>query len=267
MTNLAQAPAPGVLTTTTRARPPFSRYSPAYDRVPSHNRIHAAFEDWARRTPSAVAVEHGDERITYGELDRRANCLASLLRIHHVVAGDLVGMFLHRSIAMVLGTLATLKLGAAAVPQDARNTPSPQLGQIISATQIRLVLTLARYVHRIPPGHGQVLIPLDCLALDALKYDGSIPHLSSPDSDGRTAVVIFSPGIRRNGVAVTHETLCDVLLTPPAGRCDGPGMLAAPRHDMKADPAVWETFRALSHGGTLVIRDRGDEDARAYVRH
>lgn len=245
----------------------FWRYGMGRDEAPSHDRIHSAFEGWARDTPLAVAVEHGDAKLTYAELDRQANCLASLLRAHHVSAGDRVGIFLHRSVPMVVGILATLKLGAAYVPQDARITPTEHLGHIMSTAGIRVVLTLAQHVDRIRTGPGQIAIPLDTLALDALKYDGSIPLVSSPSAGGPTAVVIFTSGTtgRPNGVAVTHANLCNVPLTEAGSLGIQPGMRVAQLLNIGFDMAVWEIFGALSYGGTLVIGGPANHNVRSVA--
>lgn len=266
MTNLGHAPVLGGALTT-KDRWLLSGYDRVYGAAPGHDHIHSAFEEWARRTPLAIAVEQGDEQVTYAELDRRANCLASLLRVHHVVAGDRVGMFLHRSVPMVVGILATLKLGATYVPQDAANTPTEHLGHVISATRSRLVLTLAQHVHRIPSGYGQVVIALDCLALDALKYDGSISYLTSADTPARTAVVIVNPAAsgRRNGLAITHESLCNVLLRSPRHSA-APGTRVGLWPGGSVDTAVCDIFRGLCTGGTLVICAEVDEDDRAHGR-
>lgn len=85
-----------------------------------HAAIHEAIAEQVRAHPQAVAVTHQGAALTYAELDRQANRLAAILADHGVTNGDSVGLFLQRSLPMIVGILATLKVGAAYVPQDAR---------------------------------------------------------------------------------------------------------------------------------------------------
>ncbi|HEV2846590.1 MAG TPA: condensation domain-containing protein, partial [Thermoanaerobaculia bacterium] len=81
-------------------------------------RVHELFEDQVARTPEAVAVIHGEERVTYRELDSRANRLARLLVQAGVETGTRVGVCLDRSLDLVAALLAVWKAGAAYVPMD-----------------------------------------------------------------------------------------------------------------------------------------------------
>ncbi|WP_143088770.1 non-ribosomal peptide synthetase, partial [Paenibacillus algorifonticola] len=85
---------------------------------PREKTIHVLFEEQAERHPEAVAVEYEDERLTYRELNERANRLARTLRNQGVGADQLVGIMAERSPSMVIGILAILKAGGAYVPID-----------------------------------------------------------------------------------------------------------------------------------------------------
>ncbi|HEY4587874.1 MAG TPA: condensation domain-containing protein, partial [Thermoanaerobaculia bacterium] len=74
------------------------------------------FEEQARRTPDALAVVGGGEQLTYAELSRLAGRLAGRLRRLGVRHGDLTGLCVERSVAMVVGMVGILKAGAAYVP-------------------------------------------------------------------------------------------------------------------------------------------------------
>ncbi|HEX2092453.1 MAG TPA: amino acid adenylation domain-containing protein, partial [Longimicrobiaceae bacterium] len=80
--------------------------------------IHELFEARARSTPDATALLFRDEALTYGELNRRANRLARLLRRHGVGPERCVGLCLERSPRLMVAILATLKAGGACVPLD-----------------------------------------------------------------------------------------------------------------------------------------------------
>lgn len=76
----------------------FERYGQGPRIPPKHSLVHLAFEAMALSQPNVLAAIHGEETITYGELDRQANHLAQILVQNGVQAGDHVGLFLVRSI-------------------------------------------------------------------------------------------------------------------------------------------------------------------------
>ncbi|HEY0638007.1 MAG TPA: amino acid adenylation domain-containing protein [Pseudonocardiaceae bacterium] len=223
-----------------------------------HRRVQDAIGAVARRWPEALAVTHRGERLTYRELDRRANALAHELVARGVRPGDRVGLLLRRSVPMVVGILAILKAGAAYVPQDARITPPGHLAHIVAAAGTDVVLTLAEFTDRVPDGPAVI-------ALD--RFDGVADHgpVVRPAADD-TAVVIFTSGTtgRPNGVRVTHTNLCNVLLAGPASLGIRPGQRVAQLLNIAFDMAAWEILGALTHGATLVVRGADiEETARA----
>ena len=85
---------------------------------PQDRLIHELFEEQVERTPAAVAVMYEDQSLTYAELNAKANQLASYLREQGVTAGQLIPILMPRSLQMLIGQLAVLKIGAAYVPID-----------------------------------------------------------------------------------------------------------------------------------------------------
>ncbi|MCA6108066.1 amino acid adenylation domain-containing protein, partial [Bradyrhizobium cenepequi] len=107
---------------------------------PAERCIHELFEAQVRKEPDAVAVIQADVRLSYGELNVRANRLA-----HHMIAlgvkpGDRVAIVLDRSIALVVAQLAVLKAGGVYVPIG-RGLPSGRQSWMIADCAVRLVLT------------------------------------------------------------------------------------------------------------------------------
>ncbi|OWK25878.1 hypothetical protein AJ87_49660 [Rhizobium yanglingense] len=101
--------------------------------------IHELFEAQVQRAPEAVAVVHEDERLSYGELNARANRLAHHLIGLGVKPDDRVAICLERSPAMVVGVLAILKAGGAYLPLD-RAYPSARLRQVVDDAAPHLLL-------------------------------------------------------------------------------------------------------------------------------
>ncbi|WP_423212929.1 AMP-binding protein, partial [Paenibacillus solani] len=85
---------------------------------PKDQSIHALFEQQAERTPEAAAVIFESARMTYGELNAKANQLAQALRSRGVGADRIVGIMAERSVEMIVGILAILKAGGAYLPID-----------------------------------------------------------------------------------------------------------------------------------------------------
>ncbi|MEM5292716.1 AMP-binding protein, partial [Paraburkholderia sabiae] len=85
---------------------------------PSERCIHELFEAQVRRSPEAVALVHENERLSYGELNARANQLAHHLVGLGVTPDQPVAICVARSVAMVVGLLAILKAGGAYLPLD-----------------------------------------------------------------------------------------------------------------------------------------------------
>ena len=239
-------------------RPLFRRFGRGPSATPPFHRIHQAFESHAARSPHARAVEHEGACLTYGELDHRANVVAAELIAAGVLPGDHVGVFLTRSTHMVVGLLAVLKVGAAYVPQDVRITPRPHLDHVVRTAGIKVVLTTRE--------HAPKLEAHTLLVLDALPDRRVGPPAVER---GDTAVVIFTSGTTGvpNGVRVTHENLCNVLLTAPGDLGVRPGDRVAQLLNIAFDMAVWELFGALAHGATAVLRGRdvGETAATATV--
>ncbi|MFI9829312.1 amino acid adenylation domain-containing protein [Streptomyces sp. NPDC051913] len=220
--------------------------------------LHRAVERQAAATPHAVAAEHLGVRLTYGALDRHADAVATRLIREGVRPGDHVGLFVRRSLPMVVGLLGILKAGAAYVPQDVALAPATQLAHVIRAARTRVVITVAEHAHRVPLPAGHRLIALD----EPLPY---IPRPRAPEPRREVPVtpddgcyVLFTSGTtgRPNGVKVTHRNVANILLTAPGDLGIRPGDRVAQLLNIAFDMAAWEILGCLAHGGTLIIRGR-----------
>lgn len=123
---------------------------------PTDKHIHELFEAQVEKRPDEVAVVFEEQRLSYGELNRRANRLAHLLRRLGVGAEARVGMMLDRSLEMVFGLLAVLKAGGAYMPIDPR-TPPERLALILSESGASVVLTQSEFAERFADFAGQLV--------------------------------------------------------------------------------------------------------------
>ncbi|MBD0837534.1 amino acid adenylation domain-containing protein [Streptomyces sp. TRM68416] len=213
--------------------------------------VHHAVARRAAAAPHAVAAEHEGAHLTYGELDRQSDALAARLAREGVRPGDHVGLFVRRSLPMLVGLLGILKAGAAYVPQDIGLAPPAQLTHVLRAARTRVVLTVAEHAHRVPLPAGHLLITLD----EPQPYAPAPRPGTGPD-DG--AYVLFTSGTtgRPNGVKITHRNLANILLTAPGDLGIRPGDRVAQLLNIAFDMAAWEILGCLAHGGTLVIRGK-----------
>ncbi|MDN5202580.1 amino acid adenylation domain-containing protein [Fulvivirgaceae bacterium BMA10] len=224
--------------------------------------IHHAFEERAMIDPDAVAAEHLGASITYGELNREANKLAVLLKKNGVSRGDNVALFLERSIPMLVGIMATLKVGAAYVPQHVGVAPEKQLNHIIKAASTTVILTLSHLRHMVPVPEGHICIEIDKIieeSVDSPVIFESDPNVSREDR----CFILFTSGTTGlpNGVQVTHGNVCNILLSEPGNLGMRPGLKVSQILSIAFDMAAWEILGCLAHGATLVIRGKDISEA------
>jgi amino acid adenylation domain-containing protein len=167
-----------------------------------HGCIHALFEAQAARTPDAVAVVHGDERITYAELDARANRLAHHLRRRGIGVEDRVALCLERAPELMEAFFGILKAGAAYVPLDPTH-PAERLRYMLHDSGARLLLTQSWLEDRLPARRPALL------RLDLLRDELAGEPAGRPESGVRPenlAYVYYTSGStgRPKGVAMHH---------------------------------------------------------------
>ena len=226
--------------------------------APSHSRIHLAIEAQAKATPRAIAARHLDAQITYGALDRQAEQLATVLADKGVGQGDAVCLFLRRSIPMLVGILASLKLGACYVPQDVAVAPEAQLRHIAAAVETKVILTLETHRDAVPQTDGVAVIAID--KMPERSAAASVPKVDVLPED--RCFILFTSGTtgKPNGVQVTHGNVCNILLTEPGSLGIKAGTKVAQILSIAFDMAAWEILGCLAQGGTLIIRGKDIEE-------
>ncbi|TFE39042.1 non-ribosomal peptide synthetase, partial [Streptomyces sp. ICN441] len=111
--------------------------------------LHAVFEEQAATWPDEIAVVYREKRLTYRELNERANQLAHYLRsVTTLRPNDLVGLVLDKNELMITAILAVWKTGAAYVPIDP-GYPDDRITFMLQDTQARLVLTNTTHHERL----------------------------------------------------------------------------------------------------------------------
>ncbi|PYE42370.1 non-ribosomal peptide synthase protein (TIGR01720 family)/amino acid adenylation domain-containing protein, partial [Paenibacillus barcinonensis] len=214
-----------------------------------HDRtIHQLVEEQAKRVPEATAVVFEDRKLSYAELNERANRLARKLRSVGILPNQLVGLMVRRSLEMVVGMLAVLKAGGAYVPIDPEY-PEERIHYILDNSNAQLLLTQKELLQ-------QVTFEGAVLALDDEQVygdDGS--NLEQVNGPNDLAYVIYTSGTtgKPKGVMLEHRGLVSLKLMY-ADR------LGITEHDrivqfasLSFDASCWEVFKALYFGATLYI--------------
>jgi len=220
--------------------------------------LHHLVAAWVRERPGAVAVVHGEERVTYAELWARAEELARYLSALGVGPESLVAVCAERSPALVAGLLGVLAAGGAYVPVDPAYPPT-RSAQILEDCGAAVLLTEERLLPRLPrllqPGARTVL--LDAFA--AAGQGGGVRGTGGARDRGvggeNLAYVIYTSGSlgRPKGVAIRHAAIVARLRWSAAAfsAAEMAGVLAAT--SVCFDLSVWELFAPLSRGGTVIL--------------
>jgi amino acid adenylation domain-containing protein len=205
--------------------------------------------------PSQTAAEFYGLTLTRAELAAQSDGLAAWLIRHGAGPGALVGIYMDRSLEMLIAMLGVMKAGAAYVPLDPM-FPASRIEQILEETEVAVMLTLARHMEDLPGSNARVLA-LDTEA-SALANEGrvALPQISAHER----AYVIFTSGSsgRPKGVEVTHGSVVNLLndLTHRLDMKPSDRLLAVTT--ISFDIAVLELLLPLVCGGTVAIAHRDD---------
>ncbi|MBA6120549.1 MULTISPECIES: non-ribosomal peptide synthetase [Pseudomonas] len=228
-----------------------AQWNPALTEYPAAPCLHVAIEAQAARVPQAIAVVAGEQRVTYDELNRRANRLAHLLRAAGVGPDVRVGVALERGVDMVVGLLAILKAGGAYVPMDPEY-PAERLAYMLADSAIALLVTHSQSRGQLPEVEGVSCIELDQPALLNDYPDSNPANTTDPDN---LAYVIYTSGStgKPKGTLLAHRNVARLFQATQADfRFDEHDVWSV-FHSYAFDFSVWELFGALLHGATAVI--------------
>jgi len=232
------------------------------------------FEEQVERTPQAVALVHGNRRLTYDSLNQRANLMA-----HHLIAAGagpevFIGICLDRSVEMMVALLAVLKAGAAYLPLDPAY-PEARLEYMVSDARPLLIITGAAQRDRLPK-------TARILQLDEFETGQALrrsPHhnpldveRNSPLLPRHPAYIMYTSGStgKPKGVVIEHRST--VAFAAWAGSVYGAeewsGVLAST--SICFDLSIFELLLTPIHGGAVILADSAldlpDLPARDEVR-
>ena len=209
------------------------------------------FAAQAARFPEAIALEQGDTRITYAELDARTNRLAQYLRQQGVKPDTLVGLCIERSVDAMVAILGVLKAGGAYVPLDP-SYPAERLHFMIADASIELLLTNQKSARAVPEYRGRMVLldenwpTIASYGAQALAPLATARHL---------AYVIYTSGStgRPKGVLVERRGLYYLAKAQEKMFGLGAGSRILQFFSISFDGSVWDFTLAWAVGATLVL--------------
>ncbi len=215
---------------------------------PREKTIHGLFEEQAERTPDHVAVQMGEQSITYLALNEQANQLARYLRSEGVGADTLVGIMADRSLEMIVGIMGILKAGGAYVPIDP-DYPEERIHYMLEDSGVHLLLTQS-HLWESTTFDGK-LVNLD----EAASYKGDTSNLESISGASNLAYVIYTSGTtgKPKGTLIEHKNVVRLLFNDKNLFDFSAQDTWTLFHSFCFDFSVWEMYGALLYGGKLVI--------------
>ncbi|MEU5772166.1 amino acid adenylation domain-containing protein [Streptomyces venezuelae] len=213
-----------------------------------HTLVPELFTAHARNAPDAVAVRCGEETLSYGELEARADRLARRLVGLGVGPESRVGLCLPRGVEMIVGELGVWKAGGAFVPLDPEY-PADRLSFMVADSGARVVVGVGESLAGVSVGDARVVL------LDEEDVGCSEAPLDVRLSPDQLAYVIYTSGStgRPKGVAVAHGGVANLAaaMRPVLGVAEGVSVLQFASFSF--DAAVLDVAVTLSGGGTLAI--------------
>ncbi len=225
--------------------------------------LHHLFEAQVARTPEAIAVEYDEQTLTYKQLEERANQLACHLQVLGVAREQLVGVFMERSMEMVIALWGILKAGGAYVPLDP-DYPPERIAYMLEDTGALVLLTQAQLKEQLPRHKAKVV----CLDQD---WDVIARHsparLSDASSSNCLAYVIYTSGStgKPKGVMNNHSGVVNLLLWTQETFQLSTADRILQTTPFSFDASIWELFWPLTAGARLVIAKPGRHMDPAYL--
>ena len=218
---------------------------------PDGSCIHDLLEAQVDRAPEAVAVVEGETRLTYGELNARANRLARHLRGLGVVPETLVGIFMERSVDLVVAVLGVLKAGGAYVPMDTSHPPR-RLQAVLEDAAPPVLLTQSKLLARLPEHSGKAV----CLDLDREEIERhEVGNLAAAATADNLAYVMYTSGSTGTpkGALICHRSLCNFVTWAqrifPLDETDRVPF----KTPFTFDASVWELYAPLVAGAQQIL--------------
>ncbi|NEP33691.1 amino acid adenylation domain-containing protein [Moorena sp. SIO3B2] len=217
---------------------------------PKDKCIHQLFEEQVQKNPDAVAIVFEEQKLTYSQLNCKANQLANYLQKLGVVPEMLVGICVERSVEMVVGLLSILKAGGAYVPLDP-NYPKERLNYMVEDAQLSILLTQEKWQHHL----SETIASVICLDTDEEIISQQSQQMPENQvTANHLAYVIYTSGStgKPKGVTIPHQGVVRLICNNNYVQLE-PTDRVAQVSNTSFDAATFEIWGALLHGAVVVV--------------
>ncbi len=213
--------------------------------------IHELVEQWAEKTPDEIAAVFEDQTLTYAELNKKANQLAHYLQKSGVGPETLVGMYMERSMDVVISILAIIKAGGAYVPMDPVY-PQDRIAFMLEDTATPILLTQTQMLDRLPEVNTRMICLDEEWETIAKENSDNIKTEIDPEN---IAYVIYTSGStgKPKGCMINHNHVIRLFKATDDWFHFDSNDVWTFFHSYAFDFSVWEIWGALLYGGKLVV--------------
>lgn len=223
-------------------------------------RIHELFEEMAETGPDKVAIIRGEQRLSYQDLNRRANRVAHYLRSVNVRTGEIVGLFLEHGPEEIIGILGILKAGAGYLPID-RDLPRQRWLYMLRDAGVKVVLSQNDLAGELAEAGAEVrTIRLD---VDWPTIECESGHKIEVETSSKNiAYLIYTSGStgEPKGVAIAHEALVNYVWWAMNAYLQGESLDFPLYSSLAFDLTVTSIYLPLISGNKLIIYPRVENE-------
>ncbi|WP_340203703.1 amino acid adenylation domain-containing protein [Ascidiimonas sp. W6] len=208
------------------------------------------FTEQVQKTPGKVALKYNETEVTYMELEERANALANHLVTQGIDTGEVIGIYLDRSLEMIVAILGILKAGCSYIPMNTKQ-PVSRTRYMMSDADIKLIITSTIYQKLLSAESNTVLI--DMLSWEELSKEA--PELNI-DSTAQ-AYVIYTSGSTGNpkGVSIKHKGIVNLVNNQQQAFGISESDRILQFSPIYFDASAEQVWLSLLSGSTLVLID------------
>ncbi|KJD52785.1 hypothetical protein UZ38_35935, partial [Bacillus amyloliquefaciens] len=216
---------------------------------PKGKAIHQLFEEQAKRIPDHTAVVFEDQKLTYRQLNEKANQVARLLREKGVKPDTLVGIMMERSSDMIAAILGVLKAGGAYLPIDPEY-PLERMRYMAFDSEVKVIIS------DVPLAEELTAESIELIHMDDERIAGQDrSDIDNVNQSGDLAYVIYTSGStgKPKGVMIEHQSLINLCSWHQScfevGQNDNSSIYAS----ISFDAFVWELFPYITAGATVHV--------------
>jgi amino acid adenylation domain-containing protein len=213
--------------------------------------LHHYFEEQVVKRVDRIAAIFDNVTMSYDELNQKSNRVAHYLLAQQVLPNDVIGVFVHRGIEMLICILGILKAGAAYLPLDP-NYPNKRIQYMLQHSKSKIMLSHHQVTKKnLGEYHGAVFDVEDILRNDLISSE--LPFVDVNHEN--LAYVIYTSGTTGTpkGVAITHQSACNHMLWMSDTYHFSDQDIFILKTPFSFDASVWEIFIPLFVGAKLVI--------------